>query len=540
MGRETIIPQSSDPKDGAAKEHEQPSAVPPQDAASTLLSSNKKKGNTDNVSRLQMDGSVTTSVGAPGQSTGTPGAFPVGPRGHARDHDAADADPLVNANQPSDVALVAHLAPDEADVEAKIKERLENEMNVILLEEEMRHTLIDSDNIVVVPESKDPPIGRSSNKRRTWIMVILAFLVVGAVLAGVIYQFLQDDGDKKKELTAETPVNEPSLAPSEEPPPFNFETMGPIWAELRSFIAPTDEDLEPFTDPASPQSQALAWLQDDPITLTPGRLTQTVLERYALAVLYYTTSGPSSWIDYHLNSESACTWNDKSGVYGVYCSDVCIWNNETSEDAITCSSVGGTVDFLILSRNNLVGTIPWEVVLLTNLIFIDFDINSLTGSIPTRINELTALDTFWAIKNGLTGPLPPTFSPAALIIDLSENMLTGSIPESWWTTMTALEDVRLYVNMLTGTLSTSIGLLSNMTIFAVYDNLMTGSLPTELGQLGSLTAMSLNGNSFTGSLNDTVCLLSGWSILEADCAEVDCPCCTTCCYGEKQCDRFEL
>jgi hypothetical protein len=264
-----------------------------------------------------------------------------------------DTPPVAVNPPPADLEVEAHLAPDEAAVEAQITEHLENELNE-LLEEQMRPTLIDSDNIVVVPEAKDAPI-RSWNKRRTWIMAISGFLLLGAILAGVVYRLLQDD-DKKKELTAESPVAEQSLAPSETPP-LTVESLGPLVAELRSFIAPTDDDLLPFMDPTSPQSQALAWLEDDPITLTPGRLTQTVLERYALAVIYYTTSGPS-WNNYHLNDEGVCTWNDGSGISGVYCSDVCVSNSETSEEAVTCSGVGGTVDLLFLANNNLEGTIP--------------------------------------------------------------------------------------------------------------------------------------------------------------------------------------
>ena len=107
--------------------------------------------------------------------------------------------------------------------------------------------------------------------------------------------------------------------------------------------------------------------------------------------------------------------------------------------------------------------------------------------------------------------------------------------------MTGLSDLRIDLNMLTGTLSTAIGLLPNMTVLSVYDNLMTGTLPSELGQLNWMSAMSLYGNSFTGSLNDTVCGLSELSILETDCDEVDCPCCTLCCYGEPyECEDTEV
>ena len=560
-------------------------------------------------------------------SSATPGAFFAGPRNDSDDFDSVvDDDPLPY------LAVLAHLAPNEADVEARITEQLENEMNEIL-EAEENPTLIDSENVVVV--QKDPPI-RSWNKPMTWVVAIsVVFLVVGAVLGVAWYQRQQDDY-KRKEV---------SKIP-----------LDPLVEELRSYIAPTDEDLLVFLDPTTPQSQALAWLQDDPITLTPGRLTWTVLQRYVLAVLYYSTSGPS-WNNHHLNSDSVCTWNDKSGVSGVYCSDVCIWNNETSEEAVTCSSIGGTVDHLYLLDNNLVGTIPWELVLLTRLdlihfhdnrlsgsiparikelsslddffvsrngltgqlpifspaisridtsenmltgsiseswltemtalhllsvygcmitgtistifgrlsnityldlsgnalvgtvpselvlltrlTFLSLDLNMHTGSIPARINELTSLDTFWAMMNELTGPLP-MFSPSIRLLDVVGNMLTGSIPEGYWTSMTLLDDLRLSSNMLTGTLSTSIG-LSNMTYFEVDDNRMTGSLPSELGQLRLVEGIYINGNSFTGSLNDTVCVVSGLVELHADCDEVDCPCCTFCCYdngNDSECSQM--
>ena len=490
----------------------------------------------DIVSWSQVNGSAesVTSVDAKENRDVTPGAFHVGSGDSLGDDDASHVD---NVNhQP--LAVMARLVPDEAIVEAKIKERVENEMNE-MLEEQMRPTLIDSDNVVVVPEAtKDAP-SRRLTKRSTWTIAVLVCLVLAAVLGGVLYRFLQEDDDEATDIQAKDLQAAQSSAPSESPP-FSFESLDPLVAELQFFIAPTEDDRVPFMDPTSPQSQALAWLQDDPITLTPGRLLQTALERYALAVLYYSTSGPS-WSDFHLDREGVCTWNDGTGIYGVYCTDVCKWNNDSGEDGVTCSSIGGTVDYLILERNNLVGTLPWELVLLTKLIYLELNENTLTGSIPTRINELTSLEVFWAEKNALTGPLPPSISPAAWVIDLNENLLTGSFPESWWTTMTGLGDVRIDFNMLTGTLSTAIGLLSNMTVFSVFDNRMTGTLPLELGQLVSLNAMSLYGNSFTGSVNDTVCQLSEVIILEMDCDEVDCPCCSLCCYGDPyECEDNEM
>ena len=93
------------------------------------------------------------------------------------------------------------------------------------------------------------------------------------------------------------------------------EEQGGLWSEeqgldtsLEELRSPTEDNLLPFADPSSPQSQALAWLRDDPITLTPGRTFETALERYVLAVLYFTTSGPAR-VGFFLNDTGHCTWN---------------------------------------------------------------------------------------------------------------------------------------------------------------------------------------------------------------------------------------
>ena len=298
-------------------------------------------------------------------------------------------------------------------------------------------------------------------------------------------------------------------------------------------------------DSTSPQSQALVWLQDDPITMTPGRSIRTALERYVMAVLYYTTNGPS-WNNHQLNRN-----------------DVCTWNEQISDDipdtwtGVACSVSGGTIDSLSLWRNNLVGPVPWELVLLTDLKSIIFNDNRLSGSIPTRISELSTLETFVLRSNKLEGGLPATISPVTSVLDLSYNLLSGSLPDSWWASMPALQKITLNVNKITGSIPTSIGQLQNMLSFQAALNQLTGTLPTELGlltlletlilesnymtgsvppeldQLSSLDELDIAWNSFFGSLNETVCGLSGLSFLRADCGEVDCPCCTVCCDGAR-------
>lgn len=77
----------------------------------------------------------------------------------------------------------------------------------------------------------------------------------------------------------------------------------------------------------SPHGKALNWMQnvDNGITLkkTP---TNQILERFTLALLYYTTGGEDSWSRKFrfLSDTSVCFWSDLSGVdfkQGVWCDE---------------------------------------------------------------------------------------------------------------------------------------------------------------------------------------------------------------------------
>ena len=292
-----------------------------------------------------------------------------------------------------------------------------------------------------------------------------------------------DDTKQSQPALREDPTAAPVDAPSQTPS-FSPVPLETLMEELRSWIAPTEADELPFMDPTSPQSQALVWLQDDPITQAPGRSTRTVLERYALAVLYYSTSGPSWRVDF-LSRDDACTWNmgtvDVTGkspqllvgvdIYGMY-----------------CALDGESIDVLVLMDNNLAGPLPWEFFLLSNLGYVNMNLNSFSGTFPAQISNLTNLEVFVVGDNRFTGTLP-----------------------------------------------TSVGQLSKLSYFHTYNNLLTGMVPSELSQMTALSSVYFTTNSFTGSVEESLCGRK-WSNLGFDCAEVDCSCCTLCCYdNQTQC-----
>ena len=428
----------------------------------------------------------------------------------------------VEAQDIAGIPVAAQLAPDEADMEAKLTEQLttkitqevEERLTTKITQEIEERARQMNSNIVVVAEAKAVSPHSSLKVRMMWSMTMLLLLVVGG---GVAYWLVRKDKDAKKDTS-------PTIASDEPPQDAGTGTfsLDPLVVELRSLIAPSEEYLLPFMDSTSPQSKALAWLLEDKITLTYGRSVRTVLERYVLAVLYYSTLGPYWNFDY-LSRNSVCTWNNGADIQNLTAPDDGRWLNLLG---VFCSNDGESIDILALRDNNLHGSLPWELVLLTNLEYINLEMNRLSGSIPTRISELTNLEVFIVSQNNeLTGTLPELFSPFTQVISVFGNKLTGTIPDSWGMTMPELTEVNVGLNSLTGTLPTSLGRLANLGTLWVAFNQLTGTIPSELGDLSSLWQMSVYSNSLTGSIDERLCLLPGLDRLEADC-DVDCTCCT--------------
>jgi len=234
----------------------------------------------------------------------------------------------------------------------------------------------------------------------------------------------------------------------------------------------------PFSDPTSAQYKAISWLHDDPITLTPGRTTATVLERYVLAVFKYSTS---EWLRPFLSTEPVCKWDGVSCTNGVV----------TALDLYTASIF-------------IAGTFPWELVLLTNALTLDFSFSQFTGVIPTRINELTRLEVLWMEHNLFSGPLLPDLPQSLTGLYLHGNDFTGTIPDVWGSSLLNLQELLIYENQLTGT------------------------IPSSLGDISSLTRFEFGTNNFTGSVDSFLCTGRSWSQLIADCDKVVCTCCTIC------------
>jgi hypothetical protein len=439
---------------------------------------------------------------------------------------------VTSATQPSATEIVAHLAPDHnSEIEARIAERLEREMREMkaTLEERLQQPF---DHAIIVAsqvnKGEENALVCGLQKRTMWILLVLLLLGVGGIVGGVVYSFGKDDATAQAQLdtAATSPTPAPNPTPATTPTPVTTPTPAPMptppqsptpapaqrnpLQELKPWIAPTEQDLLPFDDFSSPQSRALEWLNDDPITMSTGRATSVVLQRYVLAVFYFTTFGSG--------------WNDKFDFMSD--AEVCMWNSGTDPTSggrgVFCSTDNKTIDWVDLKENNLQSlTVPWELFLLTNLKHIDLGSNRVEGTIPTRIDELTKLDHFDWSNNQLKGPLPTTMPSTMTYLYLNSNVLNGTIPSSWGERMPTLQYLYLEHNKLTGPLSTTMpstmkelflsnnsltgtipsswgGAMPKLELLGLFDNQLTGPLPTTLSS--TMTTLYLNGNALTGTI----------------------------------------
>ena len=202
MGRETVLTPPSNPKDSTTLQYKQPSTSPPVDPLSspcnkretpTSIGASRVMFSSALVGEFMMSLGAQENINIQQEPMVTPGAISAGPlndEGDFVDHDISET---VNA------PIVAHLAPDEADIEARITERVQNRINQVL-QERLTETLVVSESVVVANEIKDDTIPES-NKWSTWIIVTLVLWVVGSIVRCVAFWLLRDKGGRSRDTS---------------------------------------------------------------------------------------------------------------------------------------------------------------------------------------------------------------------------------------------------------------------------------------------------------------------------------------------------
>jgi hypothetical protein len=182
-------------------------------------------------------------------------------------------------------------------------------------------------DIIEEHETQNPK--HESQRKRRIVLVVLIFLLLALTATAVIVA-LQKSRIGHHQPKSLTPQDQSTTSPNPSPSVDNNRTFDSISTFLRTF---TTVDDQYFQDATKPQYQAIRWMADiDTLTYSIPESTKDdtyidIIQRYALAVLFYSMNG-DQWDDlsYFLQSTHACSWNyerlmieDKTMKVGVTC-----------------------------------------------------------------------------------------------------------------------------------------------------------------------------------------------------------------------------
>ncbi|KAI5323489.1 hypothetical protein L3X38_032561 [Prunus dulcis] len=169
------------------------------------------------------------------------------------------------------------------------------------------------------------------------------------------------------------------------------------------------------------------------------------------------------------------------------------------------SITSATLKKLNISSNKLSGSLP---AMVGHCAIIDLSNNMLTGSLPNETSQFLRLTSFKISNNSLEGALPPVLGtyPELKVIDLSLNRLQGFLLPSFFSS-TKLTDLNLSGNNFSGSIpvqeisshpSNSSTQNLSLVFIDLSNNSLSGHLPAEISEFHSLVYLNLSKNNFDG------------------------------------------
>ena len=315
-----------------------------------------------------------------------------------------------------------------------------------------------------LPQRKD-----KTKQRKTFILLSFLFLLaIGAILVAVLLPSPSATPAQESNYAVEN-LTSVSVPPSQAPTSRKEYVLSLLPEETLHII---------FHDYNAPQTEAYSWLLDD--DLLHDMPEEQIKQRFALATLYFATNGSewtnnTNWLNHSVNE---CDWytsgeffmqKDFSALFPGFVSGF-----YSSAQLPVCDQ-NGLYKHLWLDQNNLAGSLPKELYMLTHLRTISMIFNGLHGSISTEIGMLSSLEGLALMYMANAGAIPTQIGNLRLI-SIEGNDHLGTIPNEFWQ-LTQLEYVNLSRNPQ-----------------------LNGSLPTELGNFLNLSWLYLDGAGFTGWL----------------------------------------
>jgi Leucine-rich repeat (LRR) protein len=286
--------------------------------------------------------------------------------------------------------------------------------------------------------------------------------------------------------------------------------------ELLNLLSPLYSDGGTvLRNQSSAQYAAMEWLSSSELLSVYSN--QQKVQRYAMAALFFSLNG-DLWFD-------SSDWLTEL--------DECFWVNSA---VVSCDG-NGTLVGLSLTGQNLTGSIPPELGLLSRLEVLELQDNQISGSIPPEVYDLRNLLHLDLSMNNLTGSLSKNLGQLTNLRDyfaVYKNSLRGPIPTEIGQ-LTKLEVVDMGTNQISGTVPSTVGQMTSLLGFSIHDTRISGSLPTELALLTALEVLYIDASGITGPFPEAICNLASIEEFYSDCEEIGCTCCTTCCVDNMEC-----
>jgi Leucine-rich repeat (LRR) protein len=256
------------------------------------------------------------------------------------------------------------------------------------------------------------------------------------------------------------------------------------------------------------------------ISVSQPALSATQSDSLALLDLYNATGG-AGWVTRWTLTQRMSQWQG-----------VKVENGRVTELHLPANNLSGTLpesigvlsllQYCDLHDNHLSGSVPETVSQWTQLVYLDLSENQLNGAFPAiqpltklivldgsfntfsslpALNSLTALEYLAFSKNSLTGSLPANWSSLTKLIyvDVSFNTFSSDIP-SEWLSLTKLQAFYLYKNTLSGVIPNYLGACMDLKSLALDGNNLTGSIPANLGAQPALAEIWLAQNRLSGAI----------------------------------------
>ncbi|MED6209229.1 hypothetical protein PIB30_052707 [Stylosanthes scabra] len=166
--------------------------------------------------------------------------------------------------------------------------------------------------------------------------------------------------------------------------------------------------------------------------------------------------------------------------------EVCSSSSEEEEDQVSsCMDLKGNQTTVVICNCSYANSTLCHVTSLYHF-FISHSIYNLVTKSVMLVRGLHRC----VKRQSLPGQLPPQLVrlPYLQQIDLTSNLLNGTIPKEW-------------------------GRMMNLTFIVVEFNQMSGNLPPELGNLSQLQRLQISSNNFTGELPSTLAKLTSLQIV---------------------------